>query len=148
MKKLLAIDPGKSGGLVWFDGSELQVQPMPETDGDILDILRSIRASGVEDCHIEHVCGFVGGAGAGQMFSFGEGFGYLKGCLMALAFRVHLHRPQKWQKAMSLGSKKDHGKAWKNHLKGRAQELFPATAVTLKTSDALLIFQYAQGITT
>jgi hypothetical protein len=146
MKRILAIDPGKSGGIAWTFDDCVSCCAMPETDGDILDTLRKLKASGISECHIEHVCGFVGGAGAGQMFSFGEGFGFLKGCLMALGFSIHLHRPQKWQKAMSLGSKKDHGKRWKNHLKERAQQLYPGLDVTLKTSDALLIFAYGQSV--
>jgi hypothetical protein len=147
MKKILAIDPGASGGFAWLENDGfVYCRPMPPTDGDILETLRGFRATGISECHIEHVCGFVAAAGAGQMFSFGEGFGFIKGCLMALGYSVHLHRPQKWQKAMSLGSKKDHGKNWKNHLKGRAQQLFPTCDVTLKTADALLIFQYAQSL--
>ena len=77
------------------------------------------------------------------MFSFGEGFGFLKGCLMSLGFRVVLVRPQRWQKQLSLGSKKEHGKAWKNHLKANAQRLFPNAEITLKTADALLLLEYA-----
>lgn len=146
MKKLLAIDPGKSGGLAWSDGESITCLSIPQTDGDILDLLRSIRAGGVENCHIEHVVGFVNKASPGNMFAFGEGFGFLKGCLMSLGYRIYLHRPQKWQKALSLGAKKDHGKGWKNHLKGRAQQLFPSCKITNDTADALLIFSYGQSL--
>jgi len=85
---LIAIDPGKSGGIAWTEPSgESFCVPMPQTDGDILDFLRSAFARGQRDCHIEHVCGFVGGAGAGQMFEFGKGFGFLLGCLMTIGIR-------------------------------------------------------------
>ena len=144
---LIAIDPGKSGGIAWTEPSgESFCVPMPDTDGDILDFLRGAFQRGQRDCHIEHVCGFVGGAGAGQMFEFGKGFGFILGCLMSLGYVIHLHRPQKWQKALSLGQKKDHGKKWKNHLKNRAQQLFPQCEVTLKTADALLILEYARSL--
>lgn len=81
-----------------------------------------------------------------KMFEFGKGFGFILGCLMSLGYVIHLHRPQKWQKALSLGQKKDHGKNWKNHLKNRAQQLFPQCEVTLKTADALLILEYARSL--
>lgn len=34
--------------------------------------------------------------------------------------------------------------AWKNKLKAEAQRLFPSIKVTLKTADALLIYEYAK----
>jgi hypothetical protein len=143
MKRILAIDPGQDGGIAYVDpeGFPFAV-PMPATDGDILDLLRSLRASGIECAVVEEVVGFIPSAGPGAMFTFGKGFGFLLGCLSALGYRVELVRPAKWQKSLSLGAKKDHGKAWKNHLKQTAQRLYPNAEVTLKTSDALLILQY------
>jgi hypothetical protein len=117
---------------------------MPATDGDVLAHLLSLRAAGFNTAIVEQVVGFIPSAGAGAMFTFGEGFGFLKGCLMALNYRVELVRPAKWQKALSLGSKKDHGKQWKNHLKVEAQRRFPNSEVTLKTADAFLILDYAR----
>lgn len=83
-------------------------------------------------------------AGAGAMFTFGEGFGFLKGALMALGFEIILVRPAKWQGALSLGKKASHGKDWKRHLKSEAQRRFPTCNVTLKTADALLLLAYAK----
>jgi crossover junction endodeoxyribonuclease RuvC len=140
MKRIISIDPGKNGGLAYVDQQWIVcTAAMPATDGDILDLLRSLRVTGIECAVVEEVVGFIPMAGAGAMFSFGKGFGFLLGCLMALGYRVELVRPAKWQKALSLGAKKDHGKEWKSHLKGTAQRLFPHLEVTLKTADALLI---------
>jgi len=144
MQRILAIDPGQSGGIAYIDEDGGVVAfPMPATDGDILDLFRSLRVSGsgIERAVVEEVVGFIPKAGAGAMFSFGKGFGFLLGCLMALGYRVELVRPVKWQKSLSLGAKKDHGKGWKNHLKQTAQRLFPNAVVTLKTADALLILE-------
>lgn len=98
---------------------------------------------GYRTAFIEHVVGFIPMAGQGAMFEFGKNYGFLMGCLMALNYRVEIVRPSQWQKALSLGNKKDHGKQWKNHLKATAQRLFPTCEVTLKTADALLIYHYA-----
>ena len=144
MRNVLAIDPGASGGFAWRD-SENQVHccAMPETEGDVLEKLRELKALGIKEATVEAVCGFIPAAGAGAMFTFGSGFGFLKGCLMALGFRLVLVRPQKWQAALSLGKKKEHGKDWKKHLRANAQRLFPTADVTLKTADALLLLEYA-----
>lgn len=143
----LAIDPGASGGLAWTDKDGTQCLAMPPTDGDILDLLRSIKAAGVDTCYIEQVGGYVGGTGqpGAAMFRFGESCGYIRGCLMALSFKVVMVRPQKWQKHFSLGTAKQAGgkTAWKNKLKGEAQRRFPNQTVTLKTSDSLLMLDYA-----
>lgn len=146
MRLLLAIDPGVSGGFAWInqDGNPECIS-MPKTEGDVLNELRSLRASGIEEVYLEHVVGFIPGSGSGAMFTFGEGFGFLKGCLMALGYRINLVRPPKWQKALSLGAKKEYQNQWKNHLKERAQQLYPNCNVTLKTADALLILEYARN---
>lgn len=143
---ILAIDPGASGGMAWRNSEGVTCKGMPDTDGDVLDLLRSIRASGVERCVIEKVGGFAGvGMPGSAMFNFGDGCGFIRGCLMTMGFRVEMVTPQKWQKALSLGTVKDTGGKgpWKRKLKERAQQLFPSQTVTLKTSDALLILDYA-----
>lgn len=147
MKRLLAIDPGKSGGICYVDCNYTAVAVnMPETDGDVLDLLRTLRASGIEDAVIEKVGGFVGGKGSpgSSMFRFGDGCGFLRGCLMALGFRVEMVTPQRWQKSLGLGtaSSCSSKKEWKNKLKAEAQRRFPHTSVTLSTADALLIMDW------
>ena len=143
MKKLTAIDPGKSGGIVTFDGQALVAVPMPQTDGDIIDYLRSIRVSGIDTVLMEDVIQFMPHVNAMAVLMRNAGF--LTGVVQTLGFRLHLCRPQKWQKEFSLGSRKDHpGAAWKNHLRSHAQRLYPNVELTLKTADALLLFEYAQ----
>lgn len=143
--KTLAIDPGASGGLAWAasDGI-IHCAPMPKTEGDILDTLRSIRACGVERVLIEDQVGCVGPnmrVAATAMFTFGRNFGFLLGAVQSLGFSVTLIRPQAWQKRLSLGTKKSAGgkTSWKNKLKADAQRRYPQCDVTLKTADALLL---------
>lgn len=145
---MLAIDPGASGGMAWMLNDETASIPMPQTEGDVLDALRAVRASGISNIIIEDQNGFCGNAAPGSaMFNFGRGFGFILGASQALGFSIELVRPQKWQKALSLGSKKDEGGSgpWKRKLKEVAQRLFPSQDVTLKTADALLILHYSQN---
>ncbi|MEY2599793.1 MAG: Flavobacterium phage vB FspS tant8 [Verrucomicrobiota bacterium] len=137
----LAIDPGVSGGIAYLDtDGTTHAMPMPATLGDIRDQLR-ILAKVPATCFLEELPKFAGRMGASSMGVMFRNYGRIEGFLAAAGCRVEYLRPQKWQQFHSLGSKKDHGTKWKNHLKGKAQSLFPHLTVTLKTADALLILE-------
>lgn len=106
---------------------------------------------------IEKVGGFMGReageggaprnrASAHTMFQFGVGYGLLRMALIAAGIPFEEVLPRKWQGGLGISPrKKTEGKTeWKNRLKARAQQLFPATKVTLATSDALLLAEYAR----
>jgi len=170
---ILAVDPGASGGLAWGSFELTDVCPMPATEGDVLSKLRDIsqlRAPGDSGtAFLETLVKHMGeGVPASTMAVYGSNYGFLKGCLMAMGWRVIMTRPQDWQAALHLGltgrqkanvkgMSKAEAKAekkririinahlkrdWKNKLKARAQELFPTVTVTLSTADALLLLQY------
>jgi hypothetical protein len=145
---MIAIDPGMNGGIAWLDpDGNPQCKPMPETEGDVLDLLRTLRI-GTAEAKLEEVGGYVGkGQPGSSMFKFGRGFGFIVGSLMALGFRIEFLKPQKWQKFFGLGTSAQAGgkTPWKNKLKAEAQRRFPTLNVTLKTSDALLILDYGRA---
>lgn len=149
MTKILAIDPGKSGGMALYDGETIQTWPMPQTDGDVVDLLLSIKA---QHPYVEAVIEKVGGytaAGGKQpgsaMFKFGWGVGGLHYACLALCIRLTQVTPQRWQQRLGLGTKGGRTTSeWKNVLKAEAQRRFPGQAVTLKTADALLILDWAR----
>lgn len=149
MSKLIAIDPGQSGGIAWRDNDgQIHCVPMPPTEGEVLEQLREIGFINAT-AYLEEVGGFCGvGQPGSAMFKFGRGFGFLLGVLQASFVRVELVKPQKWQKHFSLGTTKEAGgkTAWKNKLKTKACQLFPDQNVTLKTADALLLMDYARSI--
>ena len=141
-KIVLAIDPGRSGGIAYNDGYTSTSVKMPNTDGDVVDILRSLSAhTGERICYIEKVGGFVKGnkTPGSAMFKFGHGRGVVMGALMACGWRIIEVTPQRWQAWLNIG--KCGGD--KNKLKAEAQRRFPSHKVTLKTADALLILDYA-----
>lgn len=149
MKTTLAIDPGCAGGFAWYCDCEYRCESMPDTEGDVLALLTNLRGNNqIERLVIEAQVGCVGPntrVSGTAMFTFGRGYGFILGAAMALGYRVELVRPMKWQKALSLGTKKDAGGTtpWKNKLKAEAQRRFPMCDVTLKTADALLLLDYS-----
>ncbi len=157
MKTIVAIDPGMSGGLALTRSGKVDCLPMPETEGDLLELLRGVKraadAEGCEEygpgelvCVLEEVSGFAGKAQPGSaMFRFGAQFGFIKGVVQALGIRLVLVRPRAWQKGFGLGTASACASktVWKNKLKAEAQRRFPQLNVTLKTADALLILEHA-----
>ena len=148
----VAIDPGHSGGIAVRYPHSVAAYPMPDTDADTLDTLREIIATARREgwpvsAVVEKVGGYVGGKGqpGSAMFTFGESFGFLCGCLMALEIPLRLVRPQQWQAALQLGKSTGHASkaAWKRHLRAEAARRFPQLRPTLATADALLLLDAA-----
>lgn len=144
--RVLAADPGKSGGLVWSDADgNLQTAKMPDTEGGVCDLLRSAVASGVNEAVLELIPRYVGHAipssSAAVLF---ENYGFLKGALAAMGVRTILYTPQTWQKPLGLGTVAGSGGRgpWKKKLLGEAQRRFPHLHLTLSTCDAALIYDY------
>ena len=144
MKRILAIDPGLSGGLAYLGASGIILDSMPGTDQDVC-ILVMDRLAISDVCYIEKVGGYVGGKGApgSSMFQFGRNVGFLHGLIAASRTRVIEVPPQTWQKTIQAGIKATHGTRWKSHLKGIAQQRQPRLVITLKTADAVLILEHA-----
>ena len=147
---IIAIDPGKSGGIAVQDHHGMTAgYKMPDTEGDVVDYIRALTAnvgtSEERTAYLEQVGGFTGeGQPGSAMFKFGEGFGIIKGALIAFGWRIIMVRPQVWQKRLGIGTKGAMSKTeWKNKLKAEAQRRFPSQTVTLATADALLILDYA-----
>jgi hypothetical protein len=151
MTTILAIDPGLSGGLAVRQFGKTDCHAMPETLGDVFELIAGFQAAAAVEghalvCVLEEVGGFAGKAQPGSaMFKFGEHYGFVQGVVRSLGIRLELVRPQVWQKAFGLGtaSRCASKTVWKNKLKAEAQRRYPQLKVTLKTADALLILDYA-----
>ena len=146
---LLAIDPGASGGMAWLDDDNVvNVANTPDTSGDFVGFLIMLKAAygqGLEVYMEDPPMGIAGGKFFGPMAKLQRRTGKLQGAIEALGARLILVAPKQWQKHLHIGSRKDHGKKWKNRLKEEAQRRFPGIDVTLKTADALLLLDYARG---
>jgi len=163
--RILAIDPGKSGGLAWSSSAgNVYCRAMPETDADTVSFLAHCSCMGFDLVVMELVSGFIGMKQPGSaMFNFGMNFGLLKGSILALGMPLKLVTPQSWQKTVDGGRRKKDfnyeavltkGKrkgqsvtknCWKERLISIAQEKYPELEVTPKTADALLILDYTQN---
>jgi hypothetical protein len=146
MTSLLAIDPGAKGGYAVRIGEITRSGNLPATEGDIIELFRSFAP---DECYLEDLVKYTGvNMPSSAMATYASNWGFLKGVLQTLGCRVVLVRPQEWQKSLSLGTSKGISKTiWKNKLKERAQQLFPAEKVTLQNADALLILEYARKVT-
>jgi len=145
-KELIAIDPGKSGGIAWKMAYGARAIPMPATEPDISQKLKEIYYHlDKPTVIIEEVGGYIGRPQPGSaMFTFGRNFGFLLGVLTCLSARIVLVRPQKWQSFLSLGTSDGNKTKWKNKLKSKAQNLYPDLDVTLAIADALLLLEYGR----
>ena len=139
MKLYIGIDPGLSGGVAFVPESGTPwAHKMPETDRDLIDLIRDsinmfeARAT-LELVHSSPQMGVK------SAFTFGEGFGRLQMVLTALGVPYERVRPAAWQKAMGCLTKGD-----KNVSKRRAQELFPAIKVPHAIADAILLAEFAR----
>jgi crossover junction endodeoxyribonuclease RuvC len=162
MRTLIAIDPGQNGGIATYryykenDDIVYSCQgadAMPFTITDVVDYLRTVskltdkgRETNLygatvylEDVHT------MPGQGIASSGKFMRGVGNLEAIAICLGYKLIYVRPQVWQKALGLLTKKGDTKTQhKNKIKAFAQQRYPNVKVTLATADALAILEYAK----
>ena len=74
-----------------------------------------------------------------------ENYGFVQGVLLALGYRTIRVVPRMWQSVLGCGtrSKTESRDQWKRKIKGIVEQRHPGLKITLKTSDALGILEYA-----
>ena len=149
----IGIDPGKSGGIAVIQGSKVECFRMPNTEKDGWSLFAENKEGRVFAV-IEKVHSMPG-QGVKSMFSFGQNYGFLRGCLTAAQIPFEEITPQAWQKKLGVvGRKKGEPKPQlKERLRQKAQQLFPQEEVWERTlgeqravCDALLIAEYCRRI--
>lgn len=147
---IIGIDPGKGGGLALYDPDNpmaMSADKMPSTEKDTWEWFRTL-AHTPERSHayIERVHS-TPQMGVKSAFTFGHGYGFLRGCMIGHGLPFEEVRPAQWMRAFGLKkAKTETHTQWKNRLKAKAQELFPHLKVTLGTADALLICEYGRRL--
>ena len=153
---IIAIDPGISGSICFFeDGEILDVIEMPtmtegkknkkQVNGSQIynEILKKIKLTDKKNVRviIEQVSAMPG-QGVTSMFNFGQSFGILKGICSAMHLPVYYVRPARWKKYFNLiNSEKDASRT-------RAIEIFPYFSSQLSKkkdnnkADAILIASF------
>lgn len=142
--RVIGIDPGKSGGLAVIDPTYCSIFAMKKTEREVADWLREAGRHPHRFAYIEKV-GAMPGQGVTSMFSFGQSYGFLRGCLISLGIPFEEVTPAKWQREFSLLKKKGETNTQKkNRHKAKAQQLFPGLKITHATADALLIMEWGR----
>ena len=150
---VIAIDPGAKGAIASYSTTfeppgepRWAVEKLRETPQDRFSQVEEYgkAASLLEAPRVavlESVGGFTGSPQPGsRMFVFGQGYGQLEGILVALGYQIIRVRPQAWQGALSLKSRKGEAKPdHKRRMRAKALDLFPQLKPTLDQADALLI---------
>jgi hypothetical protein len=149
---MIAIDPGQSGGIAIQKSTvgvtSVEAYSMPKTEREIYDLIEGAKSADVEGsvAYLEDLVKYTGrNMPSSAMAVYAGNFGFIKGVLTALKWRIVIVPPKEWQRKLSLGKAKGLSKSdWKNKLKQKAEELFPNIKVTLATADALLILESAK----
>jgi len=139
-KQVIAIDPGASGGLAWYDGLSVQTAAMPEGMTAQVDLLRSLAAQGYRTAIIERVGGYMPGNSGPAAAKFARHCGHLEAACYTLGIAVEQVAPQTWMKC--IGALPKDKKDRKNAIKEAMARRYPYLDVTLKTADALGILTW------
>lgn len=164
MINIIGLDPGQNGSFTLISDKQVISLKRGETESDVLDTFKTLltQVDNKLKVYIEAVhtmpttmpssircsCGkyhktvkvIQGGASQGK---FMQGYGFLRGMLVALDIDFEEVQPRVWQKVFVEAKSKDETKTdHKNKLKAKAQLLFPDIKVTLALSDSLLIAKY------
>ena len=156
-RSFVGIDPGKSGGIVIIEGSEIFCEKMPLSCLDIWHCIARLDCNGpITHIYLEKVHSSPQ-QGVRSAFTFGEGFGMLQMALAAKESYPHtLVTPQVWQRELGIPprKKKEPIGSFKERLRAYAQRLYPkseiwkGTTLTLQrsVSDAILIAEYGRRL--
>lgn len=146
MTPIIAIDPGKKGGIAYHDDEVTLIYEMPETDTEILKLFKDLFVDVIGAVVYLEKVHSMPGMGAPSVFTFGYGVGFLKGVLLTLGVPIIEVTPQKWMAALECGKKSGHANtaAWKTHLWQMSQQIYPSLKIRKDTADALLILEYAR----
>lgn len=107
----LGIDPGLSGGLAWQEGGFLTLKTMPAVANgkrnqiDEQAVVAMLKERRPDHAWIELVHAMPK-QGVCSMFTFGVGWGLMRGILAGLGIPYSMATPQAWQKVMLAGQPK------------------------------------------
>jgi len=145
---IIAIDPGASGAIAYFDDrehhEEVKVVKMPKTHYDFGDEISRIMRD--TDCnnptvYFENVGGYRPGNSGPASVKFARHIGQMEGVFVWAACPVIMVTPLTWMK--TLGSVPKEKKDRKNWIKLKMQQRYPHLKPTLSTADALGLLTYA-----
>jgi crossover junction endodeoxyribonuclease RuvC len=147
----VGIDPGSSSGgvsVIFEQDGKIDVESFEigkSTEKDLFVFLLKIK----QESH-NVVCGFekvhaMPGQGVSSVFTFGQNYGFIRGCLVSIGIPYYEITPQKWMKFYSMKKEKSETKLqWKKRLKQRAEQLYPDVKIKTDIADSMLIANYVR----
>lgn len=138
----IGIDPGINGGIGFISTKGRNAYGFKnKTEKDIFLLFKEIAdniqtnqaIALIEKVHAAPM------AGVSSMFTFGQSYGFLRGCLLGSGIPFEEVTPVTWQTDLKCKSGGD-----KNITKAKAQQLFPEIKITHGLADALLIAEFAR----
>jgi len=142
-KRLIAIDPGASGGIAWHDADGVvRCENMPDGMTAQCDKLCEMAVT-LQDarCVLERVGTYVKGNAVGGACKFARHCGALEAALYCFDIPVRQVAPTVWQRALGTFSKDKATR--KREIRELMARRYPHLHVTLKTADALGILTWA-----
>jgi crossover junction endodeoxyribonuclease RuvC len=144
--KVIGIDPGLTGALASWDGTDFHVTDMPILDGRVDDhrLADVLTAWGRVDLVVLEEVSTRPGLSAKAVLTTGINWGIVFATIGALERPRRIIRPQTWTKALEVGADKDAHRA-------AARRLFPDHADLFARkrddgrADAALIAWWARG---
>lgn len=146
MKRFIGVDPGAKGAVaeICIDGDSTSITVLPFSKDNLRMMLQG---AAFDDCIccLEKVHAMPG-QGTTSMFTFGENYGYIKGCLDSYGISYQEIPPQKWKKEFSLNNDKQRSIEV-------AHQLFPGVSLRATErcrvdndgmAEALLMAEYAR----
>lgn len=153
---IVGIDPGLSGAIAFYNTmvEEVVTYPMPTIKAgtgskrviDELELARLIdkNASSIKKVFIERVHAMPK-QGVTSVYTFGVGYGIIRGIIAANFLPVEYVTPQKWKKELRVPALKDGARA-------RASEIFPSASAQWNLSkwdgraEAAMIAYYGASL--
>ena len=146
---MIAIDPGKSGGIAWVDERGM-VDSMKMPDGmtsiadELIDLAAMLSGGKMPPlCWIEKVGTYMPGNSGPAAATFARHCGHLEAITYCIDLPTQQVTPNGWMKGMGLPTGKANKKARKDKVKEMMQRRYPHLKVTLYVADALGILSWA-----
>lgn len=115
---ILGIDPGLSGGIVFFKPGEMHAFDMPvvsyklknkktRREIDVYRLARILKKYPAQYCFLELIWGRGGKGSQASEFTFGEAYGMLKATIALCGIPYELVTPQAWKKHYNISKDKE-----------------------------------------
>lgn len=145
-KKLIAIDPGLSGGIACHVGGTTVAIKMPDTPQELLLFLQGLTTESEAFTLMENVGQHRQGNSAASSVKFSRHVGHLEMALIAAEIPHAVVTPNVWMNAVApnrpTGNDAATVRKRKNYIKDLMQRRYPSLRVTNATADALGILTY------